>query len=240
VQLSPEFIAALRHRYVETDQPVREIIAEFGISLGRLNRQIEKDGWPKRKDCPPRQLPAALRLLEEARLLAAQSASAAPLSIRHPEERAQRASKGDGPDGSEILGPHPSRLGAERLAPQDDGDGLNAAARIEQLVLKEIGAEEAVRAQIGNAPRAAADAERSARTLSILTQTLQNVQRLCAAQCSVANNNPGRSDFDDDMPADLDEFRRDLARRIDAFVASRIDDGDAGRDRTAGPVAAAR
>jgi hypothetical protein len=92
-------------------------------------------------------------------------------------------------------------------------------------VLKELEAEEAARAQLGGAPRLAADAERSARTLSVLTQTLQNLQRLRAATAS-PQSHIGSND-DDDMPADLDEFRRDLARRIDAFVASRTDGGDA-------------
>ncbi len=36
-------------------------------------------------------------------------------------------------------------------------------------------------------------------------------------------------DPDYDMPADIDEFRNELARRIDAFVASRTDEGDAER-----------
>jgi hypothetical protein len=35
--------------------------------------------------------------------------------------------------------------------------------------------------------------------------------------------------FYDDMPADLDEFREALARRIEAFFAGRPDAGDGGR-----------
>jgi hypothetical protein len=232
VTLTPEFIEALRHRYVETGQPVRDIIAEFGISLGRLNRLIEECRWPKRQDQPPRQLPPALRLLEETRLLGEQR-SGALSSSRHPEVRAKPASKDDGHDEAEFR-PHPSRLAAEPpLAPQDDGDGAEtAAARIELLVMKELAAEEAVRARLGSAPRGVAEAERTARTLSILTQTLQNLQRLRAA--GAAAGDFGKHQFDDDtnddMPADLDEFRRELARRIEAFVASQPDDGDAADD----------
>jgi hypothetical protein len=138
-------------------------------------------------------------------------------------------------------GPSPSRLGAARLAPQDDGEEAereetDPAARIEQLVLKELAAEEAVRARLRHAPRPAADAERSARTLAILTQTLQNLQRLRAGQDSLGPPD----DDDDDMPADLDEFRYELARRIDAFVASRTDERDAEPGDEAGGVAAAR
>jgi hypothetical protein len=245
VKLAPDYIAALRHRYVDTDQPVREICAEFGISTGRLSRLLEREGWPRRQDRPPRQLPAAVKLLEETRRLAA----------------------GAGATEAQPLPCHPSRLAASPLAPQDDRDGAaappapqdggnraasplappdeddvaggepNAITRIEQLVLAEITAEEAVRARLGTAPRAAAEAERGARTLSVLTQTLQNLQRLRAAHRDAPHY--GSAD-DDDMPADLDEFRRDLARRIDAFVTSRVDGGDADGDQTGGKMATAR
>jgi hypothetical protein len=91
-------------------------------------------------------------------------------------------------------------------------------------VLKEIAAEETVRAQLNAAPRKAADAARVARTLATLTQTLQMLRRLRGED----DTDTGYDD--DDMPIDLDEFRRELARRIEAFVASQPDgeraDGD--------------
>ena len=72
-----------------------------------------------------------------------------------------------------------------------------------------------MRAQLRAGDCAPIDAERMARTLSTLTQTLQTLQRLNAGE--MARN----ADDDDDMPRDIDEFRHELARRIDAFVASR-------------------
>ena len=98
----------------------------------------------------------------------------------------------------------------------------SAIERIERLVEKELAAEEAMRAQLGPLPRVPADAERSARTLATLTQTLQALARL---RCGLPPD--GGFDDDDDMPRDIDEFRRDLARRIDAFVASRTEPGHA-------------
>jgi hypothetical protein len=241
--LSPDFIAALKHRYVETDQPVREIIAEFEISLGRLNRLIEKEGWPKRQDRPPRALPAAVKLREEARMLA----TPPPRSGGEGRLASPHASRGGGPADTEAPPtPDPSPPRASRAwggeptecaAPPDSpATETDPAARIEQLVLKELAAEEAVRARLRHAPRPAADAERSARTLAILTQTLQNLQRLRAGQDSFGPPD----DDDDDMPADLDEFRYELARRIDAFVASRTDERDAEPGGAADDVAAAR
>jgi phage terminase large subunit-like protein len=187
VRLSPEFIEALRHRYVETDQPVRDIIAEFGISTGRLGRLIEKEGWPKRQDRPPLQLPPALKLLEETRAL----------SIAFPARDAacNAASQTRGPGSPDQTGgPGLQRTTkACRAAPGTQPDEArphtdsDPVARIEALVLKEIAAEETVRARLGGAPRPAADAGRGARTLAILTQTLQNLQRLRAAGRSAAN-----------------------------------------------------
>jgi transposase-like protein len=94
-----------------------------------------------------------------------------------------------------------------------------AIEHIEKLVQQELDAEEAVRTRLGRLPRPPADAERVARTLATLTQTLHAVQRL---RCGMAGGaNTGGDDYDD-MPEDIDEFRRNLARRIEAFIESRV------------------
>jgi hypothetical protein len=113
--------------------------------------------------------------------------------------------------------------------------GESAIDRIERLVEQELAAEEAARAQFGLLPRAPGDAERCARTLAILTKTLHALARLRGG----ATEHGLRHD-DDDIPADIDEFRHDLARRIDAFVASRTDGRIAGGDSAAAPPDEAR
>jgi hypothetical protein len=85
--------------------------------------------------------------------------------------------------------------------------------RIEALVVKEIEAEERARVELALRPRARHEAERCARTLSVLTQTLQTLQRLRAGEGGCA---------DDDKPADMDALRENLARRINAFIESRV------------------
>jgi hypothetical protein len=99
-------------------------------------------------------------------------------------------------------------------------------------VLAELATVEAMRASLGPLPQRWTDAERTARTLGLLTQTLQHLQRLRAGRAGEAR--PHDDDDDDDMPADIDEFRRDLARRIDAFVASRT--GARGAEGDCGPA----
>ncbi|MBC7584160.1 MAG: hypothetical protein H7316_10470 [Tardiphaga sp.] len=106
---------------------------------------------------------------------------------------------------------------------------LPLAQRLEQAVLRELAKVERRRSD-GVRP---AEAERIARTLSTLTQTLFKVRAL---------REPGSVSADaqhDDMPADLDGFRDALARRIEAFVASRADDGLAGAGEPPGPASPA-
>jgi hypothetical protein len=106
-------------------------------------------------------------------------------------------------------------------------------------VLVELTTVEAMRAQLKALPRRPLDAERTARTLSSLTDTLQKLQRL-RASAALSEKPIARNDDDDDMPADIDEFRIDLARRIDAFVASRTKPSDAGGNPATAAVDADR
>ena len=117
---------------------------------------------------------------------------------------------------------------------------LSTIDRLERAVLAELATIEAMRAALGRMPQKPPGAQRTVRTLSILTQTLQHLQRLRANQ-TLTSEPASRNDHDDDdMPRDIDEFRRDLARRIDAFVASRTDAAGAGGDAAAETMDQAR
>lgn len=63
------FLAAKR-RYEDTDQPMPSIALDMSISLRTLHRMVEREGWRKRNDRPPRDLSRADQLLEEAIALA--------------------------------------------------------------------------------------------------------------------------------------------------------------------------
>jgi hypothetical protein len=64
------------------------------------------------------------------------------------------------------------------------------------------------------------DAERTARTLASLTET---IHKLRCIRCGTPENKTDDEQPDDDMPADIDAFRDALARRIEAFMESRTD-----------------
>lgn len=85
------------------------------------------------------------------------------------------------------------------------------AVRVQRVVERELDAIDSVLSVLGVAD--SADAERSARTLASLARALTEVMRL-----TVPEQTPD-PDEDDAMPRDLDEFRRELARRIEALAA---------------------
>lgn len=60
--------------------------------------------------------------------------------------------------------------------------------------------------------------ERDARVLAVLAKTLRELAALDASQ---QNNQTIAPEDDDPVPRDMDEFRRELARRIHALVDSR-------------------
>jgi hypothetical protein len=90
-------------------------------------------------------------------------------------------------------------------------------AQLHRAVLDELAAIETLRTH----SRSAGGSARTARTLASLTETLQKLQRM---QPTPANIGPDNAD----MPADIDEFRNELARRIDMFVLEQTDPGDGG------------
>jgi hypothetical protein len=182
---TPELLASGRHRYENTPEPVASIAADFGIQPYSLRRLAKNKGWV-RYQFAPRDLPVARRLLAQAEALESEALKSEALE-------ADRAS-------------------AEASAqPPEGADNRSAIDRIEQAVRAEIAAIEASRARLKNLPRRPYEAERTARTLSTLTDTLQKINRL---RCG------GRDARDDDLPENIDELRRELARRIHAFVES--------------------
>jgi hypothetical protein len=101
---------------------------------------------------------------------------------------------------------------AKDMTPIEQG---NVVERLQRAVEKELAAVELMRAKYGPLPQPSADAQRTASTLATLTDTLFKVQRLRATETLNATAD------DYDMPANIDEFRHALARRIENFVRSR-------------------
>ena len=80
-------------------------------------------------------------------------------------------------------------------------------------------------AQTANGEDSAAQAERISRVASSLARTVQDLTRLRTPAEAPTTQPHGRDDDDDLPPRHPDEFRRELARRIEAFVARESDAG---------------
>ncbi|MDX2238940.1 MAG: hypothetical protein NW203_15360 [Hyphomonadaceae bacterium] len=94
------------------------------------------------------------------------------------------------------------------------------AARLQAMVERELEAVDRVLAVL--APENPEEGERAARTLASLARALRELAALRAADHEAEAET---ADDDDPIPRDIDEFRRELARRIEAFVGERAHGG---------------
>lgn len=76
---TPRFLAAVRRRYEDTDEPMSQIAFHYGISLRTLHRMVEHEGWRKRGDRPPKDLCASELLLQAVEVLARVQKGQAPM-----------------------------------------------------------------------------------------------------------------------------------------------------------------
>jgi hypothetical protein len=105
------------------------------------------------------------------------------------------------------------------------------AERIQGVVERHLAAVERVLDVLG--PSDQAEAERNSRTLAGLARTLREVAALNQPEQA-----PPDEAEDDSIPSDIDEFRRELARRINALIDARQRDANGGGGGTgAGPAA---
>jgi hypothetical protein len=203
-----ELLANGRYRYEQTDESLISIASDFGVNRNTFRALAVREGWVRYRP-PPRDLLPAAKLLAQAddlKSLGTWNGVPSPSAATLIEEKAEPQQRSS----SHVAGNEPA------LPPPGD-----TIMRLHRAVLEELGAVEAMRARLKREPQNSIDAERTARTLSSLTETLQKLQRL---QCTLPET---ELKDDDDMPADIDEFRNELARRINAFIDSRSGGDDA-------------
>jgi len=200
---APEFLAEARRRVEQTLQSTSAIARDFGIHHDVLARLIRRFGWVRPEGSLAANLSPAMRLAAKANALVAQ----APPTPNPSPPRAPRAGGGER---------------TERAAPPSLGD--TAIDQLEAEALEQLARVQQLRANSATEPLQPTDAERNARTLASLTDTIAKLRRLRIA------GQPQQDETYDDMPADIDEFRDELARRLEALFASGSDKGDTGAD----------
>ncbi len=239
-----------KRRYETTPESLDSIALDFGATRSTVRNIAKRENWVRYVP-PPRGLSRAAEIAAKAEALetealndrhpevraafaaslegwtAADSGAVARRSRVHPRSDFECASR-----------LAPTCDGAQERAPQGDGEGApggeEAAApptapawstcqRIDALrsaVDEEIAAVRALRAKLKGVPHSTETAGRTSRTLADLTTTLERLHRL-EIGASQHNGQDAYADKFSELPADPDEFRLDLARRIRAFVASR-------------------
>jgi hypothetical protein len=219
--VTPELLRHIQHRYEETDEPVRLIAADTQVRERRIYELAAQLGWRKRRDRPPRDVSPELRLTHE--LDRALEEADGGASDRHSD---REGGLRPAPTDSALLSDVEAGLEPAPTTPASTADDasptsvdlLAVAARLERQLEQNLARVERMREM--QWPQGPADAERTTRALERLTDALLKVRRLRNPDTNMAGGNGAdRNDFD--MPGDIDEFRRKLARRIDAFVRSR-------------------
>ena len=199
---SPELVASVLHEYVHTDKPIGQIARDHQINERDVTRIRHAAGCPPR-GARVRALPPEMRELHEATTRL--KAEAPPIAPADAVGELDAALGGDG-----------------ALSPRVEGGLAGLIARVQRLVEQELAAEEATRAALGSLARTPTELERCARTVASMTRTLHVLLRMGASAA------PEQAPFNHDLPEDADEIRNELARRIEAFLASRPADGGAG------------
>ena len=217
---APEIVAAVGHRYMFSDDTLEEIAAIFNINERDITRMRMQEGWPPRYARIRRvpQIPPGYEAPAQTPPPSAQQGEPPPDGLPQSEPIAT--------DESEAGLSLAACAGGETTELPPSGSLID---RLERLVEQELAAEERLRARSVASPRRHVEVQRCARALAALTQTVHMLTRLRGSVVPQPESQP-----DDDMPRDIDGFRNELARRIDAFVASRTNPGDCERAAAAG------
>ena len=123
LKFTPALLANIRHRFEHTDESLSTMAADLGCCKTTLHGIAKRGGWV-RYVRPPRDLASSARLEARAEALAddrqpEEAGEGRSDSLRHPEVRAQRASKDGRPNS---VRPWPSPFeGRLRRPPQGDG-----------------------------------------------------------------------------------------------------------------------
>jgi hypothetical protein len=199
---SPEAWVQARFDYEHTERPVDDICFELGVSATTLRDRARRWRWTRRRQPIPAEGPPPLRPVEPTVPLAP---AMTPAGVAAPAIAPVEGGVGL---------PSPYDAGPLDAAPPDPAEivpGLQAA------IARVLPAIEATLGKLAAGPMPPREMERAARTLTSLTRTLRELKEL------LSEHQPPAAYDDDDTPEDIDAFRIELARKIEAFVAANRD-----------------
>jgi hypothetical protein len=226
--------AKIRRDYEHSTRPIPDICAEHGISTGTLRDRVRRWGWARRWLPIPAEGPPPLPPPVET----ATAHVWPPVSRMSGNERVETTVQPDTctlfeetptltlpPSGGESAHGEASLHDVEPSPHiETSADDRPIGERLQGATAQVLPAIEATLAKLTAGPVRPREMELAARALGSLTRTLRELNGLLSQHQASAAAQRNHVDDDDDMPEDLDEFRFELARRIDAFVASRSGD----------------
>jgi hypothetical protein len=254
----------IRYDYEHTDRLIADICAEHGISSNTLRDRVRRWRWTPRRAPIPREGPPAVarRLLpgddhppleregtgglrppslcertpmqsigygamSEAKCEPGWGDLSAHESHPTPPAIALRAPAGDPPPPGEGVR-DAAAVPQSAFAAHAETDPASIAPRLQSAVARVLPAIETVVARLAAEPLRPREMEQTARALGTLTRSLRELNTL------LSQHPVGGTPYDDDLPQDIDAFRDEVARRIEAFVASRADENNDGEAAPAG------
>jgi hypothetical protein len=208
---TPEAWSRARYELEYTDKPVVDIARDLGTTPNTLRDRARRWRWTMRRTPIPREGPPPL-----APPLVVAPPLAPPLQpLALPPPAPAGESGAPAPNDAPLAatgnalsaGAAPPSPGSPPLA-----DDISPVDRLQGAVVAVLANIEAIIARAGSGRAYASENERAARALAALTRTLRELKTL---ETETPEPTP------DDSPHDIDEFRRALARKIDALVAGR-------------------
>ena len=125
------------------------------------------------------------------------------------------------PDGSEMPLPLPKVPRRRKML----GRQANKKMLVERLWRNAEQQVQQIEARMKDGGFAQNDSERDARALAVVVRTLRELSSLTDGKKETASKKPEATHDDNSLPTDIDEIRRELARRINAFVDERTGHG---------------
>jgi hypothetical protein len=202
---TPEAWAEIRYAYEHTRRPVEDICFAHGITPNTLRRRLRRWGWRMRQppipdDGPPR--------------LAMPTAAVEPVVPPTPTLSPQGG--GAQAESAALVAIHTN---PDLPADPEAGAAL-IAERLEGALARVLPAIETTLVRLTASPHPR-ETEQAARTLGVLMRTLRELNTLTgryAPHGDMDETTDEDTHHDDAPPKDIDEFRFELARRINAFV----------------------
>jgi hypothetical protein len=205
---TPEAWAKIRHDYEHTDRPLAHICAEHDVTLPTMRYRMKVWEWKRRKPLIPRYGPPPVTPVTD--------------DVSLPAERTAQGEEELGSVCHDGLAPSPdchspSQTDVNALVEKGkrhvaEGADIAIVPRLQGMVARMLPAIEATIARLAAGTQHPREMEQAGRALSALTRALRELNALLSQH---------KADDDAPSPQDMDEFRRELSRRLRGIIEAR-------------------